>query len=117
MEVFAGAPVPVIILLAVIIIASIIAIGWSYLKNRTFEEIRSDVYRMFLTAEHTFTETEAGKQKMKWVVSKARLLLPDWMRAFVSDMALENVIEMWFRQIKDLLDDGKVNGSQKGKTE
>ena len=50
---------------------------------------------------------------MKWVVSQARKLLPNWLQFIVTEEALENVIEIWFRGVKDLLDDGKINESQK----
>lgn len=50
---------------------------------------------------------------MKWVVSQARRLLPGWLQAIISEEALEKIIQIWFDEVKDLLDDGKVNGSQK----
>ena len=50
---------------------------------------------------------------MKYVISQARHLLPPWLQALISERALERLLETWFREVKDLLDDGKVNGSQK----
>lgn len=82
-----------------------------YLRNRTLEEIRANVYQLFLKAEHRYTETSAGKQKMKWVISEARKLLPTWLQLFITDELLYSVIETWFRAVKDLLDDGKYNKS------
>ena len=49
---------------------------------------------------------------MKWVVSQARKLLPEWMQMFISTETLEKIIQAWFDGIKDLLDDGKMNGSE-----
>jgi hypothetical protein len=41
------------------------------------------------------------------------MLLPDWLDMFITEAALENILEMWFRATKDLLDDGKYNKSVK----
>lgn len=84
-----------------------------YIRDKTIDEIRVDVYHLFLKAEHKFKESESGKQKMKYVVSQARMLLPSWLQYFITDDFLESVIEQWFRAVKDLLDDGKMNGSDK----
>ena len=105
-------PVWVIIVLCVLFVASIIGVIRSYLKAKSLEEIRADVYQLFLKAERKFKESNAGKQKMKWVIQQARMLLPGWVQTFATEEALEKVLETWFRSIKDLLDDGKVNGSQ-----
>lgn len=95
-----------------LVVASIIIMAFSYLKNRSLEQIRENVYKLILKAEHMFMETSSGRQKMKWVVQEARKLLPGWLQAILSDAALEKVVQAWFDGIKDLLDDGKVNGSQ-----
>nr|UVY53970.1 MAG: holin [Bacteriophage sp.] len=71
-----------------------------------------DVYQLILKAEHVYNESGQGKQKLKWVVSQARGLLPKWMQVFVTEEMMMKVIDEWFKGVKDLLDDGKVNGSQ-----
>ncbi len=49
---------------------------------------------------------------MKWVIQQARGLLPSWLQVVITDAALEKMLEKWFKGIKDLLDDGKINASQ-----
>lgn len=112
-ELLTMVPLPVLVIIAVLIVISIIWMGYSYLKNRTLDEIRGDVYQLVLRAEHTYKESSSGKQKMKWVVSRARKLLPGWMQLIISEEMLEKIIQVWFDEVKDLLDDGKMNGSQK----
>lgn len=112
-ELLTTVPFPVLIIIAVVVAVSIIYMGYSYLRDRTIEQIRGDVYQLVLKAEHTYKESSSGKQKMKWVVSQARKLLPGWMQVIVTDEVLQKIIQVWFDEIKDLLDDGKVNGSQK----
>lgn len=110
-------PLPVLVILSLLIVVSVILMGYSYLKERTLEQIRGDVYQLVLKAEHTYKESSSGKQKMKWVVSRARKLLPGWLRAIITDEVLQKIIQVWFDEVKDLLDDGKVNGSQRQGTE
>ena len=85
---------------------------WVYIRDKTIDEIRVEVYQLFLKAEHAYKESGAGKQKMRYVVSQARKLLPSWLQYFITDEFLESIVEQWFRAIKDLLDDGKMNGSE-----
>lgn len=101
----------------VIILAALTALVagvslWVYIRDKTIDEIRVNVYHLFLKAEHTYKESGAGKQKMRYVVSQARKLLPSWLQYFITDEFLESIVEQWFRAIKDLLDDGKMNGSE-----
>lgn len=104
-------PIIVVVVLALLIVTIVIAI--QYIKQKGLEGIRADVYQLILNAEHIYIESGQGKQKLKWVVSQARLLLPKWMQVFITDEFLEKLIDKWFRGVKDLLDDGKVNNSQK----
>lgn len=100
------------VLLIFSIIAAFIVTAWVYVKNRTLDDIRDDVYALFLKAEHRYTESGSGKQKMEFVIQRARSMLPSWARLFITDEVLEAAVEMWFRAIKDLLDDGKLNGTK-----
>lgn len=81
-----------------------------YLRNKTFEEIRCDVYQLFLQAEHGF-ESGSGKEKMEWVVHHARWMLPEWLQMFITEDFMYEVLQKWFDAVKDLLDDGKLNRS------
>lgn len=112
-ELLTMVPLPVLVIIAVLIAVSIIYMGYAYLKNRTLDEIRGDVYQLVLRAEHTYRVSSSGKQKMKWVVSQARKLLPGWLQIIISEEMLQKIIQVWFDEVKDLLDDGKMNGSQK----
>ena len=106
-------PVWLIVFVAAVVILTIIAMTVTYLKNRSIEDIRADVYQLILKAEHIYEESGSGKQKMKWVVSQARKLLPQWAQALISEETLMNIIQIWFDGVKDLLDDGKLNDSSK----
>ena len=104
-------------IVTILVIAFFIAVLFGglylYLRDKSLSQIRADVYQLFLKAEHNPNFTKAGKQKMKWVLSMARGLLPDWAQFLVTDACLEKVVQVWFDAVKDLLDDGKLNGTTK----
>ena len=102
------------ILTIALIVAAVVVIAagvYFYCRDKSLAEIRADVYQLFLKAEHNPEFMESGKQKMKWVLSMARSLLPAWVRAFITDEFLEKIVQGWFDAVKDLLDDGKLNFS------
>lgn len=102
----------IVTLVLVLFGLAVIGVGaYFYLRDITLEEIRADVYQLFLKAEHNPDVMENGKQKMLWVLCQARMLLPAWTHIFISDALLEMVVQGWFDAVKDLLDDGKFNGS------
>lgn len=103
--------VTVAIILAIFAIMIIAGGLYFYVRSKTLSEIRADVYQLFLLAENDPNFSKQGKQKMKWVIQQARRLLPNWAHVFVTDSILEKVVQIWFDAVKDLLDDGKFNGS------
>ena len=110
-------PLPLIIIVVVVLLAVTIFMAIQYLKRVGLDGIRNDVYQLILKAEHMYNESGQGKQKFEWVIQQARGLLPKWLQVFISTETLENVVQYWFTGVKDLLDDGKVNGSQEQASE
>ena len=106
-------PLPVLILVIAALAVLTVVIAYQYAKMQGLDGIRQDVYQLILKAEHIYNESGQGKQKLKYVVSQARGLLPKWLQIFVTEEAMMKVIDKWFEGVKDLLDDGRVNGSQK----
>lgn len=105
-------------IMAIVCFVAFVALSvFLYFREHTLEQIRADVYQLFLEAEHQYRQTEAGKQKMEYVIQRAQNLLPVWARFFITDKLLKKVIQMWFDAVKDLLDDGKYNQSIKGNSE
>lgn len=104
----------IVTILLIVFFVAVLAGGlYLYLRDKTLSEIRADVYQLFLKAEHNPEFAKAGKQKMKWVLSRARSLLPSWAQLLITDAFLEKVVQTWFDAVKDLLDDGKLNGTSK----
>ena len=101
-----------IVTIVLIVSALLVLAGglYFYLRNKKLEEIRKDVHKEFLKAKRN-KKLATGKQKMKWVLSQARMLLPKWAQILITDALLEKVVQGWFDAVEDLLDDGKLNGT------
>lgn len=106
-------PKPILILAVGIIVVLTLVMLCQYLKMKGLEGIRNDVYGLILKAEHMYKESSQGKQKLEWVVSEARKLLPSYLKLVINETMLKMIINKWFQGVKDLLDDGKVNASSK----
>ena len=80
------------------------------LQNMGLEKIRAVVYNAFIEAEHNFKYGD-NKQKFEYVVYLARSRLPMPFSVFITQDLLKKVIQLWFDLVKDLLDDGKIDGT------
>lgn len=102
---------PVIAIIFVIIVAAVfIFLLVKKLQSMGMEKIRSVVYQAFIKAEHKFKYGD-NTQKFEYVVNLARSHLPAPFNIFVTENLLRSVVQMWFDLCKDLLDDGRVNGT------
>lgn len=86
-----------------------------YLRNKSISDIRKDLYEVFLKLEHSITGTKAGQERLDEAVTAAYEMLPKWARLFVSKDRLRKTVDKWFKEIKDLLDDGKLNNVEEDK--
>lgn len=99
--------------IALLIIAAVLLI-WALVKTireRGLENIRGDVYQLFLKAEHQFQHGE-NTAKFEYVVNAAKELIPSPFNMFITESLLRSAIQAWFDLIKDFLDDGKLNGTE-----
>ena len=91
-----------------LVIVAILVI--KYVRNVGLESIRERVYKAFLDAEHEFQEGE-NTEKFEYVIDIARTAIPVPFNLFITESLLRKVVQAWFDLIKDLLDDGKLNGT------
>ena len=76
------------------------------------EKIRSKVYELFEEAEREFQHGE-NTEKFEYVINLAKAALPMPYSLFITESLLRKVVQAWFDLVKDLLDDGKLNGTGK----
>lgn len=102
--------VAIIFLILVTVIATILFI--KLMQTIGLEKIRSIVYDGFVKAENNFKHGD-NIQKFEYVVQLARSHIPEPFNMFITEKVLRNVVQLWFNLCKDLLDDGKMNGTGK----
>lgn len=92
--------ITIAILVAIILLA--------YMLIKLNKNVRLKAYELFLKAEHNISDNAC---KMNYVVENIYCYLPVPVRIFVSEEILKRIVQKMFDEIKDLLDDGKRNGS------
>lgn len=112
-DLIGGLPTTMLAVLLFLIACLLGFVMVEYVRAVGLDRFREDVYKLFLEAEHAYWETGSGKLKMEYVVQKARSRLPAWLKFFLTDKILEEIIQSWFDMVKDLLDDGKINRSSR----
>lgn len=106
---FVSNPVLAIIFL-IVVLAVVVYIAVKQMQKIGLEKVRSIVYRGFLKAEHLFNHGD-NHSKFEYVVQLARSAIPPPFNMFITEDLLRKVVQLWFDLIKDLLDDGKMNGT------
>lgn len=98
------------IALAVVGLAIVIFLVVKYVRHVGLEAIRERVYKAFLDAEHEFQQGE-NTEKFEYVINIAKTAIPAPFNLFITESLLRKVVQAWFDLVKDLLDDGKFNGT------
>ena len=102
-------PVVAIIFLVIVVAVSLFLFVKA-MQKIGLEKIRATVYNAFIIAEHEFQYGE-NTQKFEYVIQLARSAIPKPFNLFITEKSLKSVIQLWFNLCKDLLDDGKLNGT------
>lgn len=93
-----------------LILAGLVFLGVKQAQVIGLEKIRKVVYQGFIIAENEFLHGE-NTQKFEYVVQLAKNALPEKYRFFITEKSLREIIQLWFDLCKDLLDDGKIDGT------
>ncbi|ACL77560.1 hypothetical protein [Ruminiclostridium cellulolyticum] len=96
----------------IILIACIIYIAYLIVKQR-WRKLREIAYKLIRQAETTITGTKKGRERFEQVMTQLYMIIPPWLRLFITQSLLEKKLQEWFDKIKDSLDDGIVNNSIK----
>ncbi len=96
----------------VIIAAFLFCIGY-LVVNRKWAQLRATAYRMILQAEKVITGTKRGQERFELVFDRVYSLIPSWLRFFILESELREQMQKWYNDIKDYLDNGKIDKSIK----
>lgn len=102
---------PKLAILIICIIAVLIGyIAIKIIQTVGMEKVRKTVYRAFVDAENNFKHGD-NRAKFEYVIDIAKKSIPAPFNLFITENNLRKVIQLWFTLCKDLLDDGRVNGT------
>lgn len=76
------------------------------------EKVRKTVYQAFIEAENRFKHGD-NNAKFEYVVNVAKKSIPAPFNLFITETLIRDVIQLWFDLCKDILDDGRMNGTGK----
>lgn len=102
----------VAIVFAILFLVITILLCIKIARDAGLEKIRAVVYDGFVKAENKFKHGD-NEQKFEHVVQLARSALPEPWDLLITEKLLRKTIQLWFDICKDLLDDGRVNGTGK----
>lgn len=97
------------VFIAVVIVA-VVYLVVKTMQKVGLEKVRLYVYDLFVSAEQEFQHGE-NEQKFDYVIQLARSSIPLPFSLFITESLLRRVVQTWFDLCKDLLDDGKLNGT------
>jgi hypothetical protein len=95
----------VIGIIVLIVIAFLI-----YLRIRGLDGMRKDAYELFRKVEKLYSDDE-GTEKMDYVVDAIYAKLPTALQMFLPVSVLRKILQKWFTDIKDFLDNGEMDKS------
>jgi len=95
-----------------ILIIAVFLIWVIYLAvKKKWDQLRGIAYRLMLQAEKVITGTKKGRERFEAVFKQVYSLIPPWLQFFFPESTVREKLQEWFNDIKDYLDDGKVNHS------
>ena len=100
----------IIVLCILTVVFCLIAV--KIMQTIGMEKVRKTVYASFVEAENRFKKGD-NKTKFEYVVNVAKKSIPAPFNLFITETLIRDVIQLWFDLCKDLLDDGRMNGTGK----
>ncbi len=95
------------ILLVVAVFFYVFYLAW----NKRWDELRKFAYTLILQAEKNIAGSKRGQERFNLVLGQLYNLIPGWLKFFISEKSMREKLQSWFDEVKDYLDDGKLNKS------
>ena len=100
-----------LILLTAVAVTVLVYVTIKTMQRIGFDKIRESVYKAFVVAENRFQHGE-NDAKFCYVVNVAKEVIPSPFSLFITEQLLKEMIQVWFDLCKDILDDGRMNGTE-----
>lgn len=103
-----------IILVAIAIIALFVFTCVKLYKEKgklaMLEYVRQQAYKLMLLAEKKYGQGH-GEFKFNYVIERLYPILPNTFKVIFTEEELEDMVQNWYMEAKDYLDDGQANDS------
>lgn len=78
-----------------------------------WQKFKATCYNLMLQAKDLAKDAilKSGDQQMEWVIKKAYQFMPKALTVFITEQRMRILVQYLYDKAKDLLDDGKLNGS------
>ena len=100
------------IIFMVVVMVGLLFLFVKLMQTIGMEKVREYVYKLFVEAEHEFKHGE-NEEKFNYVILYVKSAIPAPFNLFITEKTVRKVVQLWFDLTKDLLDDGKLNGTGK----
>lgn len=97
----------------IVLTVLILIIGCIYcIVNKKWTELRVYTYKLIQVAENTITGSKMGGARFLQVFEAFyNGAMPSWLKIFIPVATAEKYLQIWYTEIKDLLDNGKCDKS------
>jgi hypothetical protein len=96
----------------ILLIVIIIGVALYLVITKQWDKLRQYAWRLILEAERTIKGNKKGAERFEQVLLRLyNLFIPAWMQVFVTEDILREKLQQWFDDVKDFLDNGKIDNS------
>lgn len=95
----------------IIIMAALLIYVVYLIINRKWEKLRLFAYMLILEAEKSLKGNKKGQERFNLVIDKLYAFIPKWLQFFLTEEFMRKKLQEWFIDIKDYLDNGKIDNS------
>lgn len=101
---------------SVLIFAIAIVFIVMILVNKNYQLLRAEAFRLMMQVEKKNTVSTAGYKKFEKVYNTLYdVYIPSWFRVFYSKEDMREILQYWYEELKDYLDNGILDNSTQAK--
>lgn len=96
-----------------LVLFALVFVVYCIVKHK-WDLLRTSAYKLMRIAQKTITGSQKGQARFDQVMEDLyNIIMPPWLKPFISEELLSATLQKWYEEIEDLLDDGKCNDSNK----
>lgn len=91
------------IILCGLLLILLVFIGWLMCRKGYKKQVFGTLYMLVCRAEAEIVGTKRGKERKAQVLAAIHEWMPGWMRIFITEKDLDNLLEAAVRKMKEML--------------